>query len=42
MNRYSYGGFYVLQDHFTNRPRSIDTVIRKYGQLIDELFSKNI
>ncbi len=41
MNRYAFGGFDILQDNFTDRPRSIDTFIRKYGQLINKLFSEN-
>ncbi|MGB3559742.1 MAG: hypothetical protein WBA24_14485, partial [Geitlerinemataceae cyanobacterium] len=37
MNAYAHGGFDVLCEHFSDRPRSIETFIRKYCKVISDL-----
>ncbi|MGB3237839.1 MAG: hypothetical protein WBB29_06065 [Geitlerinemataceae cyanobacterium] len=37
MNAYAHGGFDVLCEHFNERPRSIETFIRKYCKVISDL-----
>ncbi|MGD2183296.1 hypothetical protein [Lusitaniella coriacea] len=37
MNAYAHGGFDVLCEHFSDRPRSIETFIRKYCKCISDL-----
>lgn len=37
MNQYAHGGFDVLCEHMEERPRSIETFVRKYHSLIQNL-----
>jgi hypothetical protein len=37
MNAYAHGGFDALCEHFSDRPRSIETFIRKYCKWISDL-----
>jgi len=37
MNQYAHGGFDVLCEHFSDRPRSIETFLRKYSRCISDL-----
>src|SRR6478672_12302771 len=37
MNQYAHGGFDALCENFGDRPRSIETFVRKYARCISEL-----
>jgi hypothetical protein len=37
MNQYAHGGFDLLCEHFADRPRAIETFIRKYARCISDL-----
>ena len=37
MNQYAHGGFDVLCEQMDERPRSIETFVRKYYRLIQDL-----
>jgi hypothetical protein len=40
MNQYAHGGFDALCEYFSDRPRSIETFIRKYFRCISDLKSR--
>lgn len=37
LNKYAHGGFGALREHFADRPRAIETFLRKYSVCLAEL-----
>jgi hypothetical protein len=36
MNQYAYGGYLALSEHFTDKPRTIETFVRMYSDFVRE------